>query len=139
MSDASADTPRSGGCLCGQIRFTVTGASDYPHTCSCKHCQKLSGGPVMAWASYPLDGLTWTGEEGEPAWHYTWPDSRRGFCPTCGSHLCALDDDSDSIALTLSSLDDASDLAPINQSYRQNSVSWLAPVPDLRPGHGGGA
>lgn len=139
MSEASADTARSGGCLCGQVRFTVSGAADYPHTCSCPHCQRLSGSPVMAWVSFPLGGLTWTGEQGEPAWYYTWPDSRRGHCPNCGSHLCALDDNSDSIALTLSSLDDASDFVPVNQSFRQNAVPWLAPVPDLRPAIAGGA
>ncbi|MEU5839754.1 GFA family protein [Streptomyces diacarni] len=132
MNEVPADTPRSGGCLCGQVRFTVTGNPDYPHTCSCTRCQKLSGGPVMAWVSFPLSGLAWTGEEGGPAWYYTWPDSRRGCCPTCGSHLCALDDDSDSIALTLSSLDDASGLMPVNQSFPQNAVPWLAPVPDNR-------
>ncbi|MFJ8676956.1 GFA family protein [Streptomyces sp. NPDC093589] len=133
MSETSEDTPRSGECLCRRIRFTVAGAPDYPHTCSCMHCQKLSGGPVMAWVSFPVSGLTWTGPGGEPAWHYTWPDSRRGFCPNCGSHLCALDDGAESIALTLSTLVDASDLVPVNQSYRQDAVPWLAPVPDLRP------
>ncbi|PKT67903.1 GFA family protein, partial [Streptomyces populi] len=37
---------RSGGCLCGRIRFTVKGKAVYPHTCSCSHCKKLGGGPM---------------------------------------------------------------------------------------------
>ncbi|MGA5266246.1 GFA family protein [Streptomyces lydicamycinicus] len=123
---------RSGGCLCWRIRFTVTGTPDYPHTCSCTHCQRLSGGPMMSWVSFPLSGLTWTGDGGEPAWHYTWPDSRRGFCPDCGSQLCALDDGASSIAITFSALDDASGLVPVNQSFREDAVTWLPPVPDTQ-------
>ncbi|MCL7493083.1 GFA family protein [Streptomyces sp. MCA2] len=123
---------RSGGCLCRRIRFTIVGKADYPHTCSCPHCQKLSGGPMMSWASFPLSGLTWTEEGGEPAWHYTWPDSRRGFCPSCGSQLCALDDGATSIAITLSALDDATGLVPVNQSFREDAVAWLPQVPDTQ-------
>lgn len=132
MSMSAESTLRSGGCLCRRIRFTVTGEADYPHTCSCPHCQRLSGGPMMSWASFPLSGLTWTGDGGEPVWHYTWPDSRRGFCPGCGSQLCALDDGANSIAITLSALDDASGLVPVNQSFRGDAVAWLPQVPDTQ-------
>ncbi|WP_327378292.1 GFA family protein [Streptomyces sp. NBC_01216] len=79
----SSPQPRTGHCQCGNIQFTVCGEDDYVHLCSCEDCQSLSGGPVMSWVSFPLAGLKWTGAGGEPAWHYTWPDSRRGFCPNC--------------------------------------------------------
>ncbi|WP_432141121.1 GFA family protein [Streptomyces sp. bgisy084] len=134
MSARPAARVLSGGCLCRRIRFALTGEADYPHTCSCPHCQKLSGGPMMSWVSFPLSGLTWTGEGGEPAWHYTWPDSRRGFCPGCGSQVCALDDGAVSIAITLSSLDDASGFVPVNQSFREDAVAWLPHVPDTQHG-----
>ncbi|WP_260639876.1 GFA family protein [Streptomyces angustmyceticus] len=104
-------------------------------TCNCTHCQRLSGGPMMSWLSFPLSGLTWTGDGGEPAWHHTWPDSRRGFCPDCGSQLCALDDEARSIAITLPALDDASGLAPVDQSFRDDAVAWLPQVPDTRRSH----
>ncbi|WP_455772229.1 GFA family protein [Streptomyces lydicus] len=35
----------SDGCLCRRIRFTITGEADYPHTCSCTHCQRAVGRP----------------------------------------------------------------------------------------------
>ncbi|WP_326586065.1 hypothetical protein [Streptomyces sp. NBC_01294] len=34
MTTLPASAPRTGGCLCGAIRFTVTGPPDYPHTCA---------------------------------------------------------------------------------------------------------
>ncbi|MFE9469295.1 hypothetical protein ACFYNW_37885 [Streptomyces virginiae] len=58
------------------------------------------------------------------------PTEMPGF--TCGAQLCALDDGADSIAITLSALGNPGDLVPVNQSYRENAVPWLAPVPDTR-------
>ncbi|MEV0415854.1 GFA family protein [Streptomyces sp. NPDC050448] len=133
MTTPSTTTTRTGRCQCREIQFEVSGDADYVHTCSCEHCQDLSGGPMMSWVSFPLDSLKWTGARGEPAWHYTWPDSRRGFCPKCGSQLCALDDGADSIAITLSALGNPADLVPVNQSCRDSAVPWLAQVPDTRP------
>jgi hypothetical protein len=120
---------RTGGCLCGDIRYEVTGAEDFPHTCSCEHCQKLSGGPMMSWVSFPVAGFTWIGPGGEASWHYTWPDSKRGFCPRCGSQVCAIDDGSDSICMTMSSLDDPREFTPVKQSFAENSVHWLPVAP----------
>ncbi|MER7468406.1 GFA family protein [Streptomyces sp. NPDC097981] len=126
----TSTTARSGGCLCRKVQFTVTGEPDYPHTCSCRDCQGLSGAPMMSWVSFPLDGLAWSGAE--PSWHYTWPDSKRGFCPSCGSQICALDDGATSIAVTLSALGNPPDLVPVNQSFRETAVPWLPQVPDTR-------
>ncbi|MEV6681194.1 GFA family protein [Streptomyces erythrochromogenes] len=132
MTTTDTTTPRAGHCQCEEIQFTVTGPPDYVHTCSCRDCLRLSGGPMMSWVSFPLEGLIWTGPGGEPAWHNTWPDSRRGFCPRCGSQLCALDDGATSIAITLSVLGNPPDLLPVNQSHRETAVTWLPQVPDTR-------
>lgn len=91
---------------------------------------------MMSWVSFPLDGLTWTGTGGEPSWYATWPDSRRGFCPRCGSQLCALDDGATSIALTLSSLGNPADLVPVTQSFRDSTVTWLPKSPTPAPAVG---
>ena len=132
MSTTPNSAVRTGGCLCRKIQFEVIGEPDYPHTCSCPHCKALSGAPMMTWVSFNLDGFKWTGPAGEPSWHYTWPDSKRGFCPSCGSQLCAQDDGADSIALTFFALDDPSDLVPVNQSFRGDAVGWLPQIPDTQ-------
>lgn len=126
---------REGGCLCGRIRFEVAGAPDYPHTCSCPHCRKLGGGPMMSWVGFPAAGLRWTGEGGEPAWYDTFKDeTARGFCPTCGSSVAARDYGDDTIGITISALDEQDDprLVPVNQSFRDTAVTWLPQVPDTQ-------
>ncbi|MGW5917871.1 GFA family protein [Nocardia fluminea] len=55
----------NGGCLCGNIRFSATGDPDFPDLCSCEHCQRLSGAPVMSWVSFPEEDFAWTGPGGE--------------------------------------------------------------------------
>lgn len=83
---------RSGGCLCGSIRFEVTGEPGNPHTCSCDICQRHSGAPSLAWVEFERDVVTWTGEGGAPSTFRSSDYSSRAFCPVCGSTLGAIDD-----------------------------------------------
>lgn len=130
----AAAQERSGGCLCGQIRFTVRGKAVYPHTCSCPHCQKLGGGPMIWWAGFAPEDVTW--ESGiEPAWYETFKDeAQRGSCPNCHSTLAAIDKDVPELGIVVTALDDTSgaDLVPVNQSFRDNAVNWLPQVPDTQ-------
>ncbi|WND40731.1 GFA family protein (plasmid) [Streptomyces sp. BB1-1-1] len=130
----AAAQERSGGCLCGKIRFTVKGEAVYPHTCSCPHCQKLGGGPMMWWAGFAPENITWTGES-EQIWFETFKgEAKRSCCPNCFSRLAAIDNGVPEIGIVVTALDDTSgdDLVPINQSFRDNAVHWLPQVPDTQ-------
>lgn len=120
---------RTGSCLCGRIRFTARGPAVFPHTCACGHCQKLGDTPVMWWVGF--ETVTWTGES-EPTWYETFEDeAKRGFCPTCGSRVAAIDSDIPEIGINVTALDDTSgaDLVPIHASFRGNAVHWLPAQP----------
>jgi len=74
-----------GSCLCGTVRFEITGQVRDVVGCHCKQCRKQSGHHWAA-SSVRLDEIDIEGAE-----HITWydasPDARRGFCSECGSHL----------------------------------------------------
>lgn len=72
-----------GSCLCGDVRFTVTGSPFDPAACHCSQCRKMSG-HVWAAAVVAEDGIE---IEGEVRWFAASPRARRGFCPRCGSSL----------------------------------------------------
>ncbi len=114
-----------GGCLCGAIRFEATGPADFPHTCSCKMCQRHSGALTVAWVEFPNDAVTWTGPGGKPATYRSSTGSSRAFCPTCGSTLGALDD-KPVTALVLGVFDapNRKDLVPQSHSYRSGRPPW---------------
>lgn len=123
---------RSGGCLCGRVRFTVRGEAVYPHTCSCRHCKRLGGGPMMWWAGFAPENVTWTAGA-EPTWFETFKgEAWRGFCPCCGSRLAAIDSGVPELGIVVTALDDVSgaDLVPVNQSFRDEAVRWLPQVPE---------
>jgi len=72
-----------GSCLCGDIRFTVTGEPFDPAACHCGQCRKMSG-HVWAAAVVRADGIE---IEGEVRWFEASQRARRGFCPRCRSFL----------------------------------------------------
>jgi hypothetical protein len=115
----------TGSCLCGAIRFEVSGPPGKPHTCSCSICQRHTGSLTVAWVEFPSDAVTWTGAGGTPATYRSSDYSSRAFCPSCGSTLGAIDDDP-VIALVLGVFDNpsAKELAPTSHSYRGGRPRW---------------
>lgn len=72
-----------GGCLCGAVRYRVTGPLRPVIACHCVQCRKTSGHHVAA-TSAPRAAVE---IDGEVCWYASSPEARRGFCPTCGSNL----------------------------------------------------
>jgi len=123
-----------GGCLCGSIRFRAQGPAGWPHTCSCRMCQRHSGALTLAWAEFPRDRVEWTGPGGAPAvWRSSYRSSR-AFCPSCGSTLGAMDD-APVIALVIGSFDapNRQALAPVGHSYVSSRPRWWHVVIGKRP------
>jgi hypothetical protein len=78
-------TQHRGACLCGAVRFEVTGPLGPPDACHCTQCRKSSG-HVFVSTDVPRAAVVIDGAD-----HVTWFHSseavRRGFCGTCGSSL----------------------------------------------------
>ncbi|MBS3169651.1 GFA family protein [Candidatus Woesearchaeota archaeon] len=117
-----------GSCLCGYVKFTLSGKPSDPHLCYCQICQKWSGAPVVAWVNFPLSSLKYAC--GEPTLYRSSPKTQRGFCPKCGSTLFALDDGSTKICMTTAVLDDKDKITPEFESFKESSPPWLH-VPDV--------
>lgn len=129
MNEGFADTgegmERTGGCLCGAVRFAAHGVPGFPHTCSCAQCRRHSGALTVAWVEYPAEAVVWTGPAGAPARWRSSAGSSRGFCPTCGSTLGALDDAA-VVALVVGAFDVPDDPAlwPESHSFAASRPGW---------------
>src|SRR5262245_40219689 len=78
-------TERTGGCLCGDVRFRLVGAPYRVDYCHCYSCRKHTGAPVAAFADCRAGVVEFM--NGAPALYESSPGVRRGFCARCGSTL----------------------------------------------------
>lgn len=82
----------TGGCLCGAIRYTVTGAPSFSCICCCIDCQKVSGAPFLAMIGFNKDNFVIKDAE-EAVKHVghnhaisaKGTDKLQSFCKDCGS------------------------------------------------------
>lgn len=121
----------SGGCLCGHIRFETSVRPGFPHTCSCRMCQRHTGALTASWVEFPRDGIRWTGPGGSPALWRSSDRSSRAFCPVCGSSLGAVDD-APVIALLTGTFDKPHLVAlkPASHSHSGSRPRWWHPMID---------
>jgi hypothetical protein len=74
-----------GGCLCGAVRYTVTGRLRGVVYCHCSQCRRQTG-HFYAATDVDDDRLEVEGAE-ELTWYEASDFARRGFCRRCGSAL----------------------------------------------------
>lgn len=74
---------KTGGCLCGQVTYQVTGPLRPVVACHCQQCRKSSGHHVAATSAHRDDIQI----SGDVTWFVSSNTARRGFCATCGSNL----------------------------------------------------
>lgn len=75
----------TGGCLCGGVRYAVSGPLRHVVACHCSQCRRWSGNYVAATRAATSD-LTLT-EADTLAWYPSSDNAERGFCTRCGSNL----------------------------------------------------
>jgi len=81
MSDNGKKT---GGCLCGAVRFELDEAISSFGACHCDMCRRWTGGPYLA--KDCGDSVRFEGEENIERYKSSdWAE--RGFCRKCGSSL----------------------------------------------------
>ena len=113
---------RTGGCLCGAVRYTVRGEPVHVRRCHCAACRKESGSAFTVYAHWPLEDFELSGDISS--------FDGRGFCPRCGSRLLDTSDPGDShVEIRLGTLDDAPfDLKPEAETWVKRRESWIVPV-----------
>lgn len=76
---------KTGGCLCGAVRFELAEKPQSYGACHCGMCRKHSGGIGLGVEVKP-GGITWESDDTLVAFASSeWAE--RGFCKTCGSSL----------------------------------------------------
>lgn len=123
MGDTS--TSREGGCLCGRVRFTADGDPVLKAWCHCPSCRRAAGASVVAWATYPMEGVRFTTES--LSRYESSPGAIRGFCTNCGTSLSYEGEVMPGlIDLTIASFDEPATLAPDIHIWNRYRLPWQA-------------
>ena len=113
-----------GGCLCGAVRFAVSGEPLNVVWCHCHSCRKHSGAPVSVFLA--VRRADFAVSKGDIARFNSSRGRWRGFCSRCGSTLtCEGEVTSPEVHLHIGSIDEAAWFAPTRHIFADERLPWL--------------
>ena len=76
-----------GSCLCGGVKFEITGPLLRPLNCHCSLCRKQQGAAFRSRARVRRADFKWLQGEELVTYYEATPGYRRGFCRVCGAPI----------------------------------------------------
>lgn len=128
------ETPVTGGCSCGAIRYQSNENPEFQIICQCTQCQKLTGTGHAPLVAFQSDNFVISGElkffdtisdDGNTVSH--------GFCPTCGNPILNKPAIApDKIFVLVGSLDNPANFRPEFVVYSNSGHAWDTVDPELK-------
>ncbi len=116
----------NGSCLCGAVKYEVTGEAKRFYHCYCSRCQKATGAGRASNLFLQPATLRWLCGEGLLA-SFKVPEAERFttvFCATCGSRLPRQAKDSDTVMIPAGSLDGEPPIRPQANIFSESRADW---------------
>ncbi|TLP69983.1 GFA family protein [Pseudomonas nitroreducens] len=127
----------SGGCLCGAVRYEISGELAPIQVCHCGQCRKAQGGPFATNVPVARTAFRLLSGESALAEYRATPEKKRVFCRTCGSPIySARDALPDTLRVRAGTLDEPVRTKLEAHYYVDSRASWW-PLEDNLPHHGG--
>ena len=126
---------RTGGCLCGAVRYEVRGDLAPIQLCHCGQCRKAQGGAFGA--NIPVDAAAFRLIQGQGALreYRASPGKRRVFCGVCGGPIFSQRDDApETLRLRAGGLDETGGLAIGLHIQTTSAADWW-PIDDDLPAY----
>jgi len=133
MTDNATPAPGGramGSCLCGAVRYEVTGTLRDVIECHCAMCRKTHG-HIGAYTAAPKSALEVVETRGLK-WYASSENVRRGFCGECGGTLFFDPLNKDYIAIAAGSLDPPTGLKTVLQIFVASAGDYYEIDPRIR-------
>ena len=134
MIDSRATAERrTGGCLCGAVRYEVSGPLRDVVVCHCEMCRKAHG-HVGAYTAAPAGALRLIESRGL-GWYRSSDVARRGFCNQCGGTLFWEARGRDAVSIAAGTLDAPTRLRTVLQIHVASAGDYydVDPTIPIRP------
>ncbi len=121
-----------GSCLCGGVRYEVTGKLGPSIHCYCGQCRKASGASFTTNASVATSDFRFIDGESHVAEFESSPGQFRCFCTRCGSPLIKrIAAKPEEVRLRLGTLDSDPETTPAAHIFVSFKAPWTAITDDL--------
>jgi len=126
---------RTGGCICGAVRYKLLDDPLFVHVCHCTECQRDSGGAFQVTALMLAKDFQLTGQE--CTYSYVTRKSGNNYkqyrCEVCCCTLAGINTSQATVMVVRpGTIDDTSDVRPGAHIWTREKQSWFA-IPDDVP------
>ena len=123
----------TGGCLCRALRYHSSVEPTEAGYCHCSICQRSTGAPVLAWASFPVEGFQYS--KGSPSVYKSSEYGHREFCSHCGTQIAFREaNEATTVDVNVGSLDDPMTVRPQYHIWCKSRIEWFD-IGDELPRH----
>lgn len=117
--------PTTGQCLCGVVKFHISGEFESFFLCHCSRCRKDSGSAHSANLFSSTAKITWvSGEANIKTFHLPGTRHMKSFCSDCGSALPISQPEVGLLAVPAGSLDTPIDILPNAHICCSSRANW---------------
>lgn len=89
---STSPQPYTGHCLCGGLRFEISGELEPIQVCHCGQCRQAQGGPFATNIPVAHQAFSWTSDTALLKHYESSPGKTRAFCGHCGSPMFSFRD-----------------------------------------------
>lgn len=114
-----------GSCLCGAVKYTLSGEPLGINCCHCRQCRKASGTAFATNAAYREADFRVREGEDVIAGYASTPGKTRHFCSRCGSPLYSASVHAPGVVyVRIGTVDDDARLSPDVHIHVSNKAPW---------------
>jgi len=116
----------NGSCLCGALRYSITGEPSRFYHCHCSRCRKATGTGHATNVFLDNGAIIWTGDQGLIK-KYKVPEAERftrTFCSQCGGPLPAAIPEMNLVFVPAGTLDDEPNIKPQARIFVDSRTNW---------------
>jgi hypothetical protein len=115
-----------GSCLCGEVKYELTGSINEVAVCHCTQCKRAQGTPFATNAPVELAKCKFSNNSDSIKAYFSSPNKKRVFCDNCGTPLYSQRiDKPETIRLRLGTVTDGHIPKPSYEIYCESKSDWF--------------